>query len=159
MIPVYNQFDYTYHCLESILNYSGDCIYEVIVANDNSNDLTTQIHEAIHGIHVVTNEENKRFLLNCNNAAKYAQGQYILFLNNDTQVQENWLQPLIDVMEHDDSVGMVGSKLVYADGFCRKLEEFYGKMLLHGIMEIVRILTIQNLIMFMKLIIFQELPL
>ena len=120
VIPVYNQFDYTYHCLESILNYSGDCTYEVIVANDNSNDLTTQIHEVIHGIHVVTNEENKRFLLNCNNAAKYAQGQYILFLNNDTQVQENWLQPLIDVMEHDDSVGMVGSKLVYADGFLQE---------------------------------------
>ena len=120
VIPVYNQFDYTYHCLESILKNSGDCTYEVIIANDCSTDLTREINDIIQGIKVITNKTNLRFLLNCNNAAKYAKGKYLLFLNNDTQVQENWLEPLVDLMKRDKTVGMVGSKLIYADGYLQE---------------------------------------
>ncbi len=120
VIPVYNQFDYTYKCLKSILNNSGKVSYEVIIADDNSNDLTMQMEERIHNIKKVRNKENLRFLLNCNNAAKYAKGKYVLFLNNDTQVQQNWLEPLVGLMEKDVSVGLVGSKLVYADGWLQE---------------------------------------
>ena len=120
VIPVYNQFDYTYHCLESILKHSGDATYEVIIANDCSTDLTAQMQEIVEGVNVVTNEKNLRFLLNCNNAAKKAKGKYILFLNNDTQVQDNWLMPLIELMERDATIGMVGSKLIYSDGYLQE---------------------------------------
>ena len=120
VIPVYNQFDYTYHCLESILKNSGDCTYEVIIANDCSTDLTQEINDIVQGIKVITNKTNLRFLMNCNNAAQYAKGKYLLFLNNDTQVQENWLEPLVDLMKRDKTVGMVGSKLIYADGYLQE---------------------------------------
>ena len=120
VIPAYNQFDYTYKCLKSILNNSGKVSYEVIIADDNSNDFTMQMEERIHNIIKVRNRENLRFLLNCNNAAKYAKGKYVLFLNNDTQVQENWLEPLVDLMEKDVSAGLVVSKLVYADGWLQE---------------------------------------
>ncbi len=123
VIPVYNQFDYTYNCLKSILHNSGTVTYEIIIANDCSTDLTTRINEVIKNIKVVTNQTNLRFLKNCNNAAKYAKGKYILFLNNDTQVQPNWLAPLVELIERDSSIGMVGSKLVYADG---RLQEAGG---------------------------------
>ena len=120
VIPVYNQFDYTYHCLESILKNSGDCTYEVIIANDCSTDLTREIEDIIQGIKVITNKTNLRFLLNCNNAANFAKGKYLLFLNNDTQVQETWLEPLVSLMKRDKTVGMVGSKLIYADGYLQE---------------------------------------
>lgn len=120
IIPVYNQFDYTYKCLESILKNSGDVSYEVIIADDNSNDFTVQIEKRVHNVVVVRNEKNLRFLRNCNHAARYARGSYILFLNNDTQVQENWLQPLLDLIVKDPLTGMVGSKLVYADGWLQE---------------------------------------
>ena len=81
VIPVYNQFDYTWHCLESILKNSEDCTYEVIIANDCSTDLTTRLEEIVSGVRMITNKENLRFLLNCNHAAEYAKGEYILFLN------------------------------------------------------------------------------
>ncbi len=116
IIPVYNQFTYTYQCLGSILKNSGNISYEVIIANDCSTDLTTKIEEVAKNVIVINNTKNIHFLRNCNYAAKYAKGKYILFLNNDTQVQENWLNPLVELIERDLTIGMVGSKLVYADG-------------------------------------------
>ena len=123
IIPVYNQFDYTYRCIQSILKNSGDITYEIIIADDCSTDITKEIEKAICGIQVIRNTENLRFLKNCNNATKYAKGEYILFLNNDTQVQENWLAPLVELIESDKTIGMVGSKLVYPDG---RLQEAGG---------------------------------
>ena len=116
IIPVYNQFEFTYHCVESILENTGNIPYEILIADDCSTDLTAQITEILPGVRHIRNEHNLRFLLNCNNAAKYAKGQYILLLNNDTQVMENWLAPLIYLMESDPQIGMVGSKLIYPDG-------------------------------------------
>ena len=123
VIPVYNEFDYTYNCLKSILKNSRNVRYEVIIANDCSTDVTTELDKIIANVKVVTTDHNLRFLLNCNNAAKHARGKYILFLNNDTQVQEDWLAPLVELIERDEKNGMVGSKLVYPDG---KLQEAGG---------------------------------
>ena len=120
IIPVYNQFEYTYHCLEAILKNSGRCKYEIVIADDCSTDLTQDLEAVVDGVRVIHNEKNLRFLLNCNNAARYAKGEYILFLNNDTQVQEGWLESLISVMETDEMVGMVGSKLIYSDGYLQE---------------------------------------
>ena len=127
IIPVYNQFEYTYNCLASILKNSGDVAYEIIIADDCSTDLTTQITEIIEGVHVVATPENLRFLRNCNNAAKQAQGRYILFLNNDTQVQKNWLAPLVEILESHQQVGMVGSKLVYENGALQEAGGIFWK--------------------------------
>ncbi len=121
VIPVYNQFSYTYHCLQSILKNSGEEIsYEVIIANDCSTDDTTRLSEIVDNVRIVTNQENLRFLKNCNHAAQYAKGEYILFLNNDTQVQKNWLKPLVELMERDSAIGLTGSKLVYANGMLQE---------------------------------------
>lgn len=123
VIPVYNQFEYTYACVESIIKNSGEVSYEILIADDCSTDLTEQIDDIIGGLHTIHNEKNLRFLLNCKHAAKQARGEYILFLNNDTQVQENWLEPLVSLMQKDPSIGMTGSKLVYPDG---RLQEAGG---------------------------------
>lgn len=123
IIPVYNQFSFTYHCLKSIKALNDQTSYEIIIADDASNDLTEHIGKAIKNINIVRNSKNLRFLLNCNHAAKNAKGKYILFLNNDTQVQAGWLDSLVMLLEKDQTIGMAGSKLVYADG---RLQEAGG---------------------------------
>ena len=123
VIPVYNQFEYTYNCLESILKNSDDIRYEVIVADDCSTDITRELEQAAKGIRIIRNKDNLRFLKNCNHAARQAKGKYILFLNNDTQVQPGWLTPLVKLIEKDEKIGMVGSKLIYPDG---RLQEAGG---------------------------------
>lgn len=123
VIPVYNEFGYTYNCLKTILRNSGKIAYEILIANDCSSDETVQMQEIIKNIRVITTKTNSGFLLNCNHAAQFAKGRYVLFLNNDTQVQENWLEPLVSLIESDDAIGMVGSKLIYEDG---RLQEAGG---------------------------------
>jgi GT2 family glycosyltransferase len=128
IIPVYNQFDYTYNCLKSILYNSGDKVnYEIIIADDCSNDLTAEIDKIVINIKVVKTRENLGFLKNCNYAAKHAKGEYILFLNNDTQVQDNWLLPLVDLIESNDSIGAVGSKLIFDNGLLQEAGGIYWK--------------------------------
>lgn len=123
VIPVYNQIQYTYLCLRSILQHTTDVSYEVIIADDVSTDATEHLNEFAENLVICRNTTNQGFLRNCNQAAKAARGKYIMFLNNDTQVTEGWLSSLVDLIESDDTIGMVGSKLVYPDG---RLQEAGG---------------------------------
>lgn len=123
IIPVYNQIHYTYACLVSILQYTRDVSYEVIIADDVSTDATEHLPNYAEGLVICRNSVNQGFLRNCNHAARQAKGEYIMFLNNDTQVTEGWLSSLVNQIESDPGIGMVGSKLVYPDG---RLQEAGG---------------------------------
>ena len=120
IIPVYNQFEYTYHCVSSILKHSGNVTYEILIADDCSTDLTRQIEDILPGVRHIVNARNLRFLRNCNHAAQFAVGKYVLFLNNDTQVQQDWLEPLITLIESAPDIGMVGSRLIYPNGILQE---------------------------------------
>ena len=116
IIPVYNQSLYTIYCLRAIYLNSKNVDYEVIIADDVSCDGTRYISKYFENLNVIRNKKNLGFLLNCNNAARYAKGKYILFLNNDTSVKENWLKPLVDTLENNSDIGLVGSKFVFPNG-------------------------------------------
>jgi GT2 family glycosyltransferase len=117
IIPAYNQFAYTFNCLESLyVNLSPDLAYEVIIVNDASTDETLeQLATLIKGIKVLTNAENSGFIRSCNYGASQAKGQYLYFLNNDTRILENCLESLLKLIVNNPQVGAVGSKLIYAN--------------------------------------------
>ncbi len=117
IIPVYNQFAYTFNCLESLsVNLSSDLAYEIIIVNDASSDETLeQLATLVKGIKVLTNTENSGFIRSCNYGASQAKGQYLYFLNNDTRILENCLESLVKLIINNPQVGAVGSKLIYAN--------------------------------------------
>jgi GT2 family glycosyltransferase len=117
IIPVYNQFAYTFNCLESLsVNLSSDLAYEIIIVNDASSDETLeQLATLVTGIKVLNNAENSGFIRSCNYGASQAKGQYLYFLNNDTRILENCLESLVKLIINNPQVGAVGSKLIYAN--------------------------------------------
>ena len=123
IIPMYNQAALTADCIYSIYLNSGFDDYEVIIANDNSTDDINFLKENFINLRVINNQTNLGFLKNCNHAATQARGEYLVFLNNDTYVLENWLSELFDVFTRFNNVGIAGSKLVYPDG---RLQEAGG---------------------------------
>ena len=123
VIPVYNQWETTRACLIAIREHTTGIPYEVIIADDCSRDDTRFLAELAPGVRHVANPENLGFLRNCNRAAQTALGKYLVFLNNDTQVQSNWLPPLVEEAQQDERVGICGSMLLYPDG---RLQEAGG---------------------------------
>ena len=123
VIPVYNEFGYTYDCIRTLVQNIKNVSYEVIVGDDESTDKTRKIKKIIKNVIVNVNHTEHGFLMNCNRAAELARGEYIVFLNNDTLVMENWLESLVELIESRDDIGMVGSKLIYPDG---RLQEAGG---------------------------------
>ncbi|MDC3283037.1 glycosyltransferase [Planctomycetota bacterium] len=121
LIPVFEQWAVTYACLRSILDYSGSAItYEILVLDDCSGDETKSFPDKIRGIKYIRNEQNLRFLKNCNRGATFAQGKHLLFLNNDTLVHEGWLEALVNRVESSADIGLVGAKLIGADGLLQE---------------------------------------
>jgi len=123
VIPAFNSFSYTCKCLESVKKNAGDVSYEIIVADDHSNDQTRLIQNYFKGIRVVRNEKNMGFVLTCNSAARQAKGEFIYFLNNDTITHPDWLKPLVKLFFDSEKTGIAGSRLIYPDG---KLQEAGG---------------------------------
>ena len=116
VIPVFNHFPETYHCVASLILAYNRCSFEVIVADDCSSDETARGEEILRGARFVRTPQNGGFNRNCNHAAKQARGEFIVFLNNDTEVTSYWLDELIASFDRFERVGMTGSKLLNADG-------------------------------------------
>ena len=124
IIPVYNKFLYTFNALKSLQNQLSNSVsFEVIVVDDNSTDETQEYLSYSSNIQLIVNEQNLGFIRSCNRGAATAKGEFLCFLNNDTQVLPEWLENLVAVITQDHEVGAVGSKLIYANG---RLQEAGG---------------------------------
>ena len=117
IIPVFNQSQYTKQCLEKLFANTDSDRFELIVVDNNSTDETPGLLLSFgNKVTVITNSVNMGFASACNQGARAASGRYILFLNNDTEVQPGWLEPLVETLESDSGIGAVGSQLLYPDG-------------------------------------------
>ena len=107
-------------CVYSILEKSTYTNYEIIIVENNSTekatfDLYEELKEASDKISVVTFEGEFNYSAVNNFGVSFAKGEYILLLNNDTEVITlNWLEEMLMYAQRED-VGAVGAKLYYAD--------------------------------------------
>ena len=95
--------------------------YEVVFVDNNSSDDSV---EYLRGrsykldLNIVCSDENRGFAGGNNYGVARADGRYVVFLNNDTQVNSRWLQELYSFIENNDC-GMVNSKLLFFYDFIK----------------------------------------
>jgi GT2 family glycosyltransferase len=115
VLALYNRAELTLRCLHALLEHRSVSI-ELVVVDDHSTDKTSALLDRVRGAHVIRLEENRGFLRACNLAARAARGEYLLFLNNDTELQPGSLSAALATIEGSESVGAVGGRLVFPDG-------------------------------------------
>ena len=108
-------------CITSIMEKSTYENYEIIVVENNSRMREIfdyyETLKAFPHVQVAVYESEGRFNYSAVNnfGAQRAQGDYILLLNNDTQViTVNWMEELLMYAQRED-VGAVGGKLYYGN--------------------------------------------
>lgn len=123
IIPTYGQTGFTLRCLAAIAANPPDAEIEVIVVDDAFPGDETGCLARVRGIRLLRNATNIGYLRSCNAAARHARGDFLLFLNNDTQILPNWADAMLALFRSRTDAGAVGSKLLFPDG---RLQEAGG---------------------------------
>jgi len=117
VIVNYNVKAFLQQALESILKATQAIETEIFVVDNHSVDGSIEMLQSQYPqIQLIQNSENLGFARANNQAIKQSRGEYVWLLNPDTLVQEDTPQKLIEVMETDQRIGLLGCKILNDDG-------------------------------------------
>ena len=118
----YNGAPYVEKCLGSILRnrYPN---FDVIFIDNNSPDGSAELTERLFGsnsrLTIIRNAKNLGFSVGNNIGFERSKAKYVIVLNNDTEVQVNFIETLVKVAESDETIGSVGCKIIQSNGSIR----------------------------------------
>jgi len=102
--------------LPSVKKYSDYAWVEIIVADNNSDDESAKIVEQeFPGVKFLRLNRNYGFAEGYNQALMSNDAEYILLLNSDVEVTENWLLPMLKLMDSDPLIAICQPKIVQVD--------------------------------------------
>ncbi|NRA13611.1 MAG: glycosyltransferase family 2 protein [Crocinitomicaceae bacterium] len=116
----YDSLKDTVACVESIHENETNPPFIIIVDNSNPRQAElSKISENFPNVYLIHTDENLGFTKANNRGVQWAQAhldfEYLLFLNNDTLIAKNALSKMIDSFAIDPDIGIVTSKIMYAD--------------------------------------------
>jgi len=112
----WNGKDDTLECLKSLekINYSNYRI--IVVDNGSEDDSVSEIRRRFSNVKIIENKKNLGFSGGNNVGIKYAidnGAHYALLINNDTTVEKDFLNELVEIGESDEKIGVLGSKIYF----------------------------------------------
>jgi len=119
-------------CLGSLrsLAYPQDHVEVVFIDNASSDGSVGYVREAYPEVRVVVNDHNTGFAPAVNQGAQIATGSYLALLNNDAAADPAWLTEAVQVLEIEDRVACVASKILRTDG--KEVDYAGGQMAFYG---------------------------
>ena len=100
---------------------------EVIVADNHSDDGSVNwMKEKYPDIRLIENPTNAGFATGYNLALRQVEADYYVLLNSDIEVTENWIRPVIDMMEKDHSIAACQPKILSQTPEYRNEFEYAG---------------------------------
>lgn len=124
IILTFNTANLTKECVTSLIKIYKNEIegkdIEVIVADNGSIDETVEVLRRFKEIKVVENGSNFGFGKGNNLAVAKSNGEYILFLNSDVKVLDKGFIKMVEFLDENQNVGILGAKLKNTDGTDQK---------------------------------------
>ncbi len=109
----YDQPEVTCEMLASLRKVTYPNFETLIVDNGSPSTTPYCIKEKYPEANLIISEENLGFAGGNNIALKQVKGDYVLLLNNDTEVKPDFLDSLVKLMESDKSIGIASAKIKY----------------------------------------------
>ncbi|MBV6421891.1 MAG: hypothetical protein DAHOPDDO_03179 [Ignavibacteriaceae bacterium] len=121
IIVNYKSTELLRNCLDSIYTFTKDISFEIIVVdNESIPGELEDVTKKFSGIKLVKNELNKGFGAANNQGTELAEGKYLLFLNNDTILQENSIKKVFDYADSISGENIIGCRLLNEDRSIQK---------------------------------------
>ncbi|HAZ10986.1 MAG: hypothetical protein A2047_00400 [Omnitrophica bacterium GWA2_41_15] len=113
----YNGKQYLKDCLSSLLrlNYPENKIKILMVDNCSDDGSVDFVKDNFQSVKIIQNDINNYARAN-NLGLKESRGEYIAFINNDIEVDKDWLIELLKVMDKEERAGAAGGKILLKDG-------------------------------------------
>jgi len=117
IIPAFNQLSYCRLCVQSIFK-NTDIPYNLHLIDNGSSDGVGQYFDTLKApnVFVYHTGKNLGFSGGNNVALKNIRSGHVLLLNSDTIVPPNWLSRMLNILEVDETIGMLAPMSNYAPG-------------------------------------------
>jgi GT2 family glycosyltransferase len=107
----YNHAEVTLQLLESLRKVTYPAMEIIVVDNHSPDEEPAILKQTYPEIELICSPENLGFAGGNNLGIRKAGGKYILLLNNDTEVDPGFLEPLVAKLESDSNIGAVSPKI------------------------------------------------
>jgi len=85
----------------------------IIVADNASSDDSVQfLREHYPQVELIINQSNEGFAKGYNTALKQVQSDYYVLLNSDVEVSPGWIEPVIELLQQDETIAVCQPKLL-----------------------------------------------
>ncbi len=111
IIPHWNGIKILTECLDSLKKSTWKNLEIIVVDNASTDESVSVIQKKYPDVKLVECVKNLGYAGGCNAGSSFAFGEYIIFLNNDTIQESDWIEPLVEKLQSNEKISSVQPKI------------------------------------------------